>query len=354
MDEKLDLILGRLKAAEDKRKWMAPTIIVALIGAIISAAGVVANGVSSWLDNQHKEKQFALEIQDAHQAYIKQLAGDYEQQRIGVKAIATVNPDIEVAIKIERIFRTGGTIRGLVDFRDSLCINDCDDGDSDLVKQQAINNALEGVPSILFIDSKSRHNAYCENTRENFGTNLEDVVRSVRDLPFHIDGAYGDIDQNLELKDNESPHALVQTIYDKQPQLIVIHLGAFDAVRYAGEEESNNSTTIDIVKMRTFLNELQLNDFNNRLDPLRQIIVYSRSGSSLTRLMQSCIGDSSCIHPEMAERITPVDFEGGGRQSASANNSEGCFYVGGDPSKLSDNGRRMRRAIFRHLDQTML
>jgi len=172
-----------------------------------------------------------------------------------IKSIASVR-GVCYALELERPFRSGGTIKGLEEIE--LLLKDpekstleyrtwCLDAlrSDETIERLALENpsrseacliggALADVPGILFLDSRIPENAYCDGSKKISGSNLDDIRRIVRQLPYHIGGMVGDFPceegaQN-DLDCTRGLKAMLQAITSKEPSVIVMHLNAFQGL----------------------------------------------------------------------------------------------------------------------------
>lgn len=239
-------------AGPDRSSWPIASLLLPFIAAIAGTVVVLAMDLFQLRTNQENfaEEQSVLgqqfevvrgqedrRLAMADDRLVSELvvslqaSTEYNTRR---RAIALIEElfGVERAITVEAFNRSGGTVRALQDLLSKLADENQLEEEVELV---ALKSALETVPTALFIDSAFNNNPYCEASKDNQRTNIDDIFPIVRHLPFKFSAeripysVFGD----------DSAQELRQKIVSSEPELIVIHNGAFDGSAFGEERDSN-------------------------------------------------------------------------------------------------------------------
>lgn len=120
------------------------------------------------------------------------------------------------ALDVHTAFRNGATIRALEQIQLS---------ESDPDEKAKIEEVLDEIPKVLFLESRLDDNVYCKSLVNTGRTNIDAFSRGIRDLPIRMAArSFLPVDGETDETDG-----LLNLIKSEQPELIVAHLSTFES-----------------------------------------------------------------------------------------------------------------------------
>ncbi|MCF2872588.1 hypothetical protein L0664_16045 [Octadecabacter sp. G9-8] len=240
---KIHLVLE--EAQEKKSRWPGANIILPFVSAVAGTVAVLSIDLFNLKQTQsqfetsqgHLEAELEIvreqgnrELTIAEDRLLSQIVtslqstSDYDAQRRAISLVAEIS-GIQRALEIEAFNRSGATIRALQQIAQSVVEEGRPEHDPELA---ALNSVLDTAPKAIFIDSSHENNAYCDASAGNQRTNIDDIFPIVRHLPFQF------FAERVSFNSFGSKEAeqLVERIVMHEPELIVLHHGAFDGTDF--------------------------------------------------------------------------------------------------------------------------
>lgn len=245
-ERELDLLEKRIHFLEvsevqSKRRGRGLSVWLPFLGAILGAIAALLGTYFASVPVR----------EDVMKKYLNGLKGGYDVQFHAVREIAWVYGP-EKALEVGRRFSTGATIRALEEV-----------GERASEKEPAsLEEFLGSIKRVLFMDSLLSGNIYDEVTRALGGTNVDDIVEEIRELPIRVMGRK--VEDSWSRKDEDG-------IVRLRPHLIVMHLGTFEGV-WKKEVEKGAKAKTDVKVVAGFISRISA-----RLQSTR-FLVYSRQG----------------------------------------------------------------------------
>jgi hypothetical protein len=276
------------KSEKGRASTFLPSVVTGLIAALAALAG-------NWMIFEGGERGRALQLQEIRTKHLSGMNGDYATQKYTIRLIAALY-GVRTAVELEPSFRSGATIRALEELKDKATPED----------QCLIERMLAPAKRVLVIDSHLPENVYSKRTRDISGTNVDDIAERLKCYPIRIAGRKGDI---------VGPDNLQKEIGEHTPDVICMHLGAFEGIDY-GDAKSDADKVVSFLKR--FANPMKA----------PQVIIYSRNDPNTLNNVRSKIAQTD---PNLAQNLVLL---------SQMQNEEG-FEAG------ESNGDRLDRALVR-------
>lgn len=335
---KIHVLLEEKK--EKTSRWPGASIILPFLAAVAGTVAVLSADLFGLRQTQsqfeagqeHLEAELEVvreqgnrELAIAEDRLLSEIANslqstsDYDSQRRAIGLVAQIS-GIQRALEIEAFNRSGATIRALQQIAQAMVEEGRTTNDPDLA---ALNFALDTAPRAVFIDSSYGNNVYCDASSGNQRTNIDDIFPVVRHLPFQFFAervafhSFG----------SEEAEQLTERIVTHEPDLIVLHHGAFDGTEFqasAGGEDLSISRFLAAI-------------FEN-YSP--SVIIYSRTSnfSETAPDWYAELGSSSPYFEKLNVEVLTSEGDSSGNRD--------CF------SSQQPNGQRILASVERALATT--
>lgn len=232
---------AKIYLARDDRKSskISDTIVATLIGGIVAGVGMYLQNNRAVSSDQITIEQIQIERTSALDAIeaakvqaetqlsfdirahilsfsegVFSSSGTYEDQISAVMRAFVLN-GVDGALDVHSAFRNGATIRAL----EQIHV-----GEIKPEERTSIAEVLEGIPKVLFLESRLDGNIYCEDLEGTGRTNIDAFAPHVRDLPIRMAarsfGPGEDEDDQID--------RILDMIRSERPDLIVAHLSTFE------------------------------------------------------------------------------------------------------------------------------
>ena len=244
----LELRVAKLERSE--RSLVLKAVISGFAAVVIAIAG-------NWLLFESGKQEREIKLLEIRAKHLDGMQGNYDARMHTLNVIAAVH-GIGIALDLEPSFRSGATIRVLEQLYK----------DASKEHKNGISKSLSRVTRVLVIDSALMNNVYCELTKELAGTNIDDISDLIKDYPIRIAGR--------AVRNKATRKGLEDEVIKNKPNLIIMHIGAFEGVDYKiGEDEAEIIAVSKFVK--TIISKL----------PDTEFLIYSRKGISALRKLRA-------------------------------------------------------------------